>query len=100
MLNGGDSTTELLITKARYKLNMKVFREDLLCPAKGSNYSGIVNNTMKEEIKRINTKIAKLTEQTKIAVSERHIFAYFLLIDKIDELIRQKVMIKEYFKKK
>jgi len=79
---------------------MKVFREDLLCSAKGSNYSGIVNNTTMKEIERINSKIAKLSEQTKIAVSERHIFAYFLLIDQINELNRQKVMIKEYFKKK
>ena len=55
---------------------------------------------MKEEIKKINSKIAKLSEQTKIAISERHIFAYLLLMDQISELNRQKEMIKEYVKKK
>lgn len=55
---------------------------------------------MKEEIKKINSKIAKLSEQTKIAISERHIFAYLLLMDQISELNRQKEIIKEYIKKK
>ena len=55
---------------------------------------------MKEEIKKINSKIAKLSEQTKIAISERHIFAYILLMDQISELNRQNEMIKKYIKKK
>ena len=53
---------------------------------------------MREEVKKINTKIAKLSEETKIAISERHIFAYLLLMENINELVRQKVMIKEYLK--
>jgi len=54
---------------------------------------------MKEEIKKLNSKILKLSEQMKVAVIERHIFASLLLDSKIAELNRQKEMIKEYFKK-
>lgn len=76
---------------------MKVFREDLLCSAKGSNHSGIVN-TMKET-KKISSKILKLSEKLKTANLERNIVASLKITNEINELVRQREMIKKYFKK-